>query len=50
MSKNDLNTARRIPLAEINKPAHRDLVLRFAIEHASGAVQRALLTLIGAAR
>jgi len=49
MSKNDLITARRIPLAEINKPAHRELVFRFAIEHARGAVQRALLAMISAA-
>lgn len=47
MSRADYITAARLPLRDARNPAHRALVLRYAREHATGAVQRALLALIG---
>lgn len=47
MSRADYITAARLPLRDARNPSHRDLVLRYAREHATGAVQRALLALIG---
>jgi hypothetical protein len=47
MSKADYITAARLPLREASHPANRALVLRYALEHATGAAQRALLALIG---
>lgn len=49
MSLTDAITARRILLRDACNPAHRDLVQRYAREHATGATQRALLALIGEA-
>lgn len=47
MSRADYITAARLTLREARNPAHRDLVQRYAREHATGATQRALLSLIG---
>lgn len=47
MSTIDINTARGILLRDARHPAYRELVRRYAHEHATGAAQRALLALIG---
>lgn len=47
MSLTDAITARRLTLREAREKHSRDLALRYAREHATGATQRVLMAMLG---